>query len=105
MNPWIFVFFAGCLEVVWAVTLKETAGFTKLVPSAITIGAMAGSFYLLSQALKNLPIGTAYAAWTGIGAIGTAILGIYLYNEPASLARVLCILLIAAGIVGLRVFG
>jgi len=99
---WIYLFFAGVFEVIWAVGLKYTEGFSRVVPSAITVGAMIVSFYLLSQALKELPLGTAYAVWTGIGAVGTAVLGILLFGEPRDLVRVGCILLIVAGIVGLK---
>jgi quaternary ammonium compound-resistance protein SugE len=99
---WVYLLLAGLLEMVWAVGLKYTEGFTKLTPSLITIAAMIGSFALLAQALRYLPIGTAYAIWTGIGAIGTVILGMILFNEPRDLPRILCILLILSGIVGLR---
>jgi quaternary ammonium compound-resistance protein SugE len=100
--PWTLLLVAGLLEVGWAVGLKYTAGFTRLAPSALTIGAMIGSFVLLAEALKTLPIGTAYAVWTGIGTIGTAVLGILVFGEPASLPRLACIALIVAGIAGLR---
>ena len=100
--PWTLLLVAGLLEVGWAVGLKYTAGFTRLAPSAVTIGAMIGSFVLLAEALKTLPIGTAYAVWTGIGAVGTAVLGILVFGEPASLPRLACIALIVAGIAGLR---
>ena len=86
----------------WAVGLKYTGGFTKLWPSIFTLVAMVASFLLLSQSLKTLPIGTAYAVWTGIGAVGTAILGIILFAEPRDVPRLLCILLIVVGIAGLR---
>lgn len=100
---WLYLILAGLLEVAWALGLKYTDGFTKLTPSVLTVAAMIGSFALLAQALRVLPIGTAYAMWTGIGAVGTAILGILLFNEPRDLARIFCILLIVAGIIGLRV--
>jgi K+-transporting ATPase ATPase A chain len=96
------VFIAGLMEVGWAIGLKYTEGFTRLVPSVLTLACMAGSILLLGLALKVLPIGTAYAVWTGIGAVGTAILGIALFGEPATAARLACIGLIVAGIVGLK---
>ena len=99
---WVYLILAGLLEVGWAVGLKYTYGFTKLMPSVLTVAMMIGSFLLLGQALRVLPIGTAYAIWTGIGAVGTAILGIVLFDEPRDLARILCILLIVAGIIGLK---
>jgi len=99
---WIVLFVAGLLEVGWAIGLKYTEGFTRLVPSVLTLAAMAGSIILLGLALKTLPIGTAYAVWTGIGAVGTAILGIVLFGEPATAARLASIGLIVAGIVGLK---
>ena len=99
---WIYLFIAGLMEVVWAIGLKYTAGFTKLRPSVITAAAMLGSLLFLSQALKTLPVGTGYAVWTGIGAVGTAILGIVLFNESREVGRIICILLIVAGIVGLK---
>ena len=99
---WIVLFVAGLLEVGWAIGLKYTEGFTRLVPSVLTLAAMTGSILLLGLALKTLPIGTAYAVWTGIGAVGTAILGIVLFGEPATAARLACIGLIVAGIVGLK---
>jgi quaternary ammonium compound-resistance protein SugE len=100
--PWTLLLVAGLLEVGWAVGLKYTAGFTRLAPSAVTIGAMVGSFVLLAEALKTLPIGTAYAVWTGIGTSGTAVLGILVFGESASFPRLACIALIVAGIAGLR---
>lgn len=99
---WVYLLIAGLLEVGWALGLKYTDGFTRLLPSVVTVAAMIGSFVLLGQALRVLPIGTAYAIWTGIGAVGTAILGIILFDEPRDLARILCILLIVAGILGLK---
>ena len=99
---WVYLFLAGLLEIGWALGLKYTDGFTKLTPSILTVAAMIGSFALLGQALRVLPIGTAYAIWTGIGAVGTAILGIVLFGEPRDLPRILCIVLIVAGIVGLK---
>jgi quaternary ammonium compound-resistance protein SugE len=104
MKPWIILLVAAALEVAWASGLKYTHGFTRLWPSLATIGAMAASMYLLAVAAKVLPIGTAYAVWTGIGAVGTAIFGIILLGEPASVARLGCIALIVVGVVGLKVF-
>jgi quaternary ammonium compound-resistance protein SugE len=103
--PWMTLFVAGLLEVTWAIGLKYTEGFTRLWPSILTLASMAASVLLLGLALKSLPIGTAYAVWTGIGALGTAILGIILFGEPATAARLACIGLIVAGIVGLKVVG
>jgi len=100
---WFYLFIAGLLEIIWAIGLKYTQGFTKLVPSAITILAMAASIWFLALALRTIPIGTGYAIWTGIGATGTAILGIVLFAEPATAARLLCIGVIVAGIIGLKV--
>jgi quaternary ammonium compound-resistance protein SugE len=99
---WIYLVIAGIFEIVWAIGLKYTEGFTKLWASVFTITAMLISFYLLSVALKTLPVGTGYATWTGIGAVGTTIFGIILFNEPRDAARILCILLIVAGIIGLK---
>jgi len=99
---WLYLFFAGLFEVAWAIGLKYTEGFSRLIPSLLTIGAMVLSLALLVLALKNLPVGTAYAVWTGIGAVGTAALGIYLFEEPATALRLGCIGLIVAGIVGLK---
>jgi len=99
---WLFLFFAGLFEVGWAIGLKYTNGFTRLVPTVLTLASMVVSLGLLGLALKALPVGTAYAVWTGIGSVGTAILGIYLLNEPATAIRLACIGLIVAGIVGLK---
>lgn len=99
---WIILVIAGLLEVIWAIGLKYSHGFTRLTPSVITLVAMAASVFLLAYAMKTLPAGTAYAVWTGIGAIGTAILGIALLGESASLARVFSLGLILAGITGLK---
>jgi quaternary ammonium compound-resistance protein SugE len=99
---WILLFIAGLLEVGWAIGLKYTAGFTRLWPSVWTVAAMVASIGLLALALKTIPVGTGYAVWTGIGAAGTAILGIVLFAEPATAARLGCIALIVAGIVGLK---
>jgi quaternary ammonium compound-resistance protein SugE len=99
---WIILLFAGLMEIGWAVGLKYTDNFSRLLPSVLTLGAMAISVWLLSLAMKTLPVGTAYAIWTGIGAVGTVIAGILLFNEPATLARLICIGLIIAGIAGLK---
>lgn len=101
---WILLAIAGLLEVGWAIGLKYTEGFTRLWPSVGTAGAMLASVLLLGVAMKELPVGTAYAVWTGIGAVGTALLGIVLLGEAASAARLVCLGLIVAGIVGLKVF-
>ena len=98
---WIYLTIAGLFEVGWAIGLKYTEGFTRLLPSLWTIASMILSIVLLGLALKTLPVGTAYAVWTGIGAVGTAALGIYLFAEPATVARLLCIGLILSGIIGL----
>jgi quaternary ammonium compound-resistance protein SugE len=101
-NAWLLLIAAGLLEVVLAIGLKYTEGFSRLVPSVITIAAMIASVWLLAMALKSIPVGTGYAVWTGIGAVGTAILGIILFNEAATAARIVCIGLIVAGIFGLK---
>jgi quaternary ammonium compound-resistance protein SugE len=100
--PWVILFLAGLCEVAWAVGLKYTAGFTRPLPTAATVAAMVLSVVLLGIAVKSLPLGTAYAVWTGIGAIGTVALGIVLFGESASWPRLLCVGLILAGIVGLK---
>lgn len=102
---WTYLFFAGLFEIGWAIGLKYTQGFTRLVPTVLTVASMAVSLGLLGLALKSLPLGTAYAIWTGIGTVGTAILGIMLFGEPATVLRLLCIGLIVAGIVGLKLVG
>jgi quaternary ammonium compound-resistance protein SugE len=99
---WMYLFLAGLFEVGWAVGLKYTAGFTRPLPTLLTVASMIVSLGLLGLALKSLPVGTAYAIWTGIGTIGTAILGIYLFAEPATFARIACIGLIVSGIIGLK---
>jgi quaternary ammonium compound-resistance protein SugE len=99
---WVWLVLAGLLEVVWAIGLKYTEGFTRLVPSAITGAAMVASVYCLALAVRSIPIGTGYAVWTGIGAVGVAILGMVLFDEPKDLIRVASILLIVAGIAGLK---
>jgi quaternary ammonium compound-resistance protein SugE len=101
---WIYLIIAGMLETVWAVSLKYTEGWTRLWPSLFTGITMVGSFYLLSLALRTLPVGTAYAIWTGIGAVGAAVFGIVFLGEARDVARILSILLIVAGIVGLKIF-
>lgn len=103
MSPWLVLFIAGLFESVWAVGLEYTDGFTNPVPSVLTLAAMAVSVYLLSQAVQELPVGSAYAVWTGIGAVTTAIAGIYLFDESVSALRIGCILLIIVGIAGLQV--
>ncbi len=100
--PWVTLLLAGVFEVGWAVGLKYTAGFTRLYPTLATAASMIVSLTLLGIALKTLPLGTAYAVWTGVGTIGTAILGIVLFREPATVMRLVCIGLIATGILGLR---
>jgi len=102
MMAWLVLMVAGLLEVGWAVGLKYSEGFTRLVPSLLTAVALAASMGLLAVALRTLPLGTAYAIWTGIGTIGTALLGMVLFKEPATVARLLCISLIVVGIVGLK---
>ncbi|SHI61463.1 quaternary ammonium compound-resistance protein SugE [Lutispora thermophila DSM 19022] len=94
---------AGLLEMVWAIGMKYSQGFTKLLPSVLTILGMMASFYFLSLSLKSLPLGTAYAIWTGIGTVGTAILGVMLFEEPVNALRVICIGFIVVGIAGLKV--
>jgi quaternary ammonium compound-resistance protein SugE len=99
---WIVLFVAGLLEVGWAIGLKYTDGFTRLWPTVGTVAAMVVSLFLLGLAVRSLPVGTAYAVWTGVGTVGTAILGIVLFGESAAAARLVCIALIVAGIVGLK---
>ena len=99
---WVVLFVAGLMEIGWAVGLKYTAGFTRLWPSLGTTAALVVSMGLLGLSLRTLPLGTAYAIWTGIGTLGTAVLGIVLFREPATAARLICIGLILAGIVGLK---
>ncbi len=99
---WMYLFAAGLLEIGWAVGLKYTQGFTKLGPSVFTLAAMAASVGLLGLALRHLPLGTAYAVWTGIGTVGTAIAGMVMLGEPAGAMRLGCIALIVAGILGLK---
>ena len=99
---WIYLLLAGLFEIVWAIGLKYTDGFSRLWPSVGTLAAMAVSLVLLAMAVKTLPIGTAYATWTGSGALGAVALGIVLFGDPATLPRLLCVALILAGIVGLK---
>jgi quaternary ammonium compound-resistance protein SugE len=101
---WIMLLIAAALEIAWAIGLKYTEGFTRLWPSVGTTLAMAASMYLLARAAGGLPIGTAYAVWTGIGAVGTAIVGMFLLNEPRDWVRLACIGLIILGVVGLKAF-
>lgn len=100
--PWIWLIIAGLLEIAWAVGLKYTDGFRKVGPSVVTVLLMLASFWCLAQAVKGLPLATSYAIWTGIGAVGTAIAGIVLFKEPATVARLVCMVLIVAGIAGLK---
>jgi quaternary ammonium compound-resistance protein SugE len=102
---WLYLFLAGLFEVAWAVGLKYSAGFTRLWPTVWVAITMAASIYLLAQAVKTLPLGTAYAVWTGIGAVGTVIYAIAFFGESASSVRLLCIVLIVAGILGLKFSG
>lgn len=101
-SAWGVLLAAGGCEIIWAVGLKYAAGFTRPLPSAISVGFMVASVLLLAQAVKVLPLGTAYAVWTGIGAVGTALCGIWLFDEPREAWRLACIALIVAGIVGLK---
>lgn len=100
---WAILFVAGLMEIGWAIGLKYTEGFTRLIPSVLTLACMTVSVVLLGIALKTLPVGTGYAVWTGIGTVGTALLGIALFGDPATAARLVCIGLIVAGIVGLKI--
>lgn len=99
---WTYLFFAGLFEIGWAIGLKYTEGFTRPMPTALTVASMIVSLGLLGVALKTLPVGTAYAVWTGIGTVGTALLGIWLLGEPATAMRLACIALIVGGIIGLK---
>lgn len=99
---WIYLIIAGLLEIGWAIGLKYTDGWTRAFPSLLTGATMVASFYFLSLAVKTLPIGTAYAIWTGIGTVGAAVLGVLIFGEARDVSRVLCILLIVAGIIGLK---
>ena len=100
---WVLLLVAGLCEVGWAVGLKYTDGFTKPVPTTLVVVAMVASVWMLAIALRTIPVGTGYAVWTGVGAVGTAILGMYLFDESREVARLVCIGLIVAGIVGLKV--
>jgi len=102
VNPWAIVAIAGLMETGWALGLKYSEGFTRLWPTVVTILLALGSFYLLSVAMKSLPVGTAYAVWVGIGAIGTAVAAVFLFHEPVNVMRVTGVLLILAGIVALK---
>lgn len=102
MNPWVIVLIAGLMETGWALGLKYSEGFSRLVPSVLTVVGALASFWLLSVAMKSLPVGTAYAVWVGIGAVGTAILAVFLFHEPVNALRVLGVLLILSGIIALK---
>ena len=102
MNAWVIVLIAGLLETGWALGLKYSDGFTKPIPSVLTVVGALASFWLLSIAMKALPVGTAYAVWVGIGAVGTAILSVFLFGDPVNLMRVLGVLLILGGIIALK---
>jgi quaternary ammonium compound-resistance protein SugE len=102
VNPWAIVLVAGLMETGWALGLKYSEGFTRLWPSVATVVLALGSFYLLAEAMKSLPVGTAYAVWVGIGAVGTAVAAVFLFHEPVNALRVLGVLLILAGIVALK---
>ena len=99
---WLYLFIAGLFECGWAIGLKYTEGFSKPLPTVLTVIAMGISFWLLSIAMKTIPVGTAYAVWTGIGAVGVAFMGMFLFNESKDILRILCLLLIVTGIVGLK---
>lgn len=99
---WIALLVAGLFEVAWVIGLKYSQGFTRLTPSLLTLGAMAISMGLLAWAVRTLPIGTAYAIWTGLGAVGAVLLGIVLFNEPANPVRLACVAAIVGGIIGLK---
>ncbi|MGB3069119.1 MAG: quaternary ammonium compound efflux SMR transporter SugE [Ottowia sp.] len=100
--PWILLFIAGLFEIGWAIGLKYTHGFSRLWPTVGTVTAMVASVALLGLAMRSLPVGTAYAVWTGIGAVGTVILGIVLFGDPANAPRLICVALIVVGILGLK---
>ncbi len=100
---WIFVLLAGLMETTWVTALRYSQGFSRLLPSVVVVAAMAASLILAAQAMRVIPMGTVYAAWTGIGAVGAVTLGIYLFNEPATAQRLACVGLIVAGLAGLRV--
>jgi len=100
--PWLILLLAGFFEIAWAIGLKYTEGFTRIAPTAITLALLGVSVYLLSVALRSIPVGTGYAVWTGIGVVGTTVLGILLFNEPRGLLRIASIALILVGLVGVR---
>jgi quaternary ammonium compound-resistance protein SugE len=102
MSAWLALLAAGLFEIVWAFGLKYSDGFTRFWPTAATLAAIALSFFLMAVALKSLPFGTAYAIWTGIGATGSILVGILIYSEPADPVRILCLTLIVAGMIGLK---
>ena len=101
---WMYLIIAGIFETTWAIGLKYTEGFTRLWPTICTVGAMLASIYFLAEAVKTLSIGTAYAVWTGIGAVGAVILGILLFGESKEFPRLCCVFLIITGIIGLKIF-
>ncbi len=101
---WVYLLIAGILEIVWAVGMKHSEGWTKLYPSIFTVVSMIIGFYFLSLAVKSLPLGTAYAVWTGIGTVGTVIYSVTYFKEPMDVVKMVCILLIITGIVGLKLF-
>jgi quaternary ammonium compound-resistance protein SugE len=103
--PWILLLIAGLFEVAWAIGLKYTDGFSRPLPTLLTLAAMGVSVLLLALAVRHLPLGTAYAVWTGIGAVGTVLMGIWLFGEPATAARLFCLALIIGGILGLKAIG
>ena len=104
MLAWIFLLFAGITEIIWAIALKFSHGFTQLTASIITILGMILSFYLLSLAMKSIPISIAYPVWTGIGAVGTAVIGMLILGDNISLLKILCLILIIVGVIGLKLF-
>ena len=99
---WVYLLLAGLLEIAWMAGMKYSDGFSRLVPSVLTVAALVASFILLLFAIRTIPMGTAYAVWTGVGAAGAAIVGILLFDEPADLARLLCVAVVVAGVVGLK---
>ena len=102
---WLHLYFAGALEITWAVAMKKSNGFTVIIPSIITGVGYIASAVFLAIALKQLPLGTAYAMWTGMGIVGTTVLGIFLFNEKLSVPQVVCVILIVIGIAGLKILG
>ena len=103
MLYWLSLFVAGLLEIFWAVGLKMSEGFSKFLPSVITVGGIIASFFFLSIALKKLPLSVSYAIWTGIGTAGTVLFGIFYFHEPTSMAHLICVAMIICGIIGLRI--